>query len=127
MNNGRQKMVLRYTRNETKQKQNFDFIYNTITQKDFRLLASNAGFDDETIPFASYIVENALYNKLFHVRDFGSFNEKKTKNALRWILDVAFNGYDKFAIIDNETYNNICDAYYTRELEKRQKQLDAQI
>ena len=117
-------MILRYTRNETKQKENFDFIYNTITQKDFRLLASNNGFDEETIPFASYIVENALQNKLFNVRDFGSFNEKKTKTALRWILDVSFDQYDNFAIIDNKTYNNICDAYYTKEFEKRQKQIN---
>lgn len=115
-------MFLEYRKNELKQQDFFNEVYNKLKNNStvLMLVTAQPVKTNKDIAIAGRVAYNS--NDLFVWNHFGSSANKATKTGFKFIIDKICDDCEYFTIIDGAQYIERTSAYYNTEFERHQQE-----
>lgn len=106
-------MFEKYTKKEIENENIFNTIYEYITNKGLRLVASQTRLTKETIAVANSVITSIFDNSKYHIilQNYMNLNANKTKTYFKFIVEVLFSNCNYFAVVDNDLFIKSIDNY----------------
>lgn len=99
-------MIINYKKNELKDNEKFNIMYDFLTRHNCYIVAGNKDIDGNAnfSDLWSRIKCDSVY---INYRHYGSSAIKKNKAGFKWLITTIFDDCNTFTAIDSETYNTL--------------------